>query len=304
MNPKFSVLKTLLSLLPKFPTFIEACKLILSEEASREANSKRATEAALLAFGGTPLKPDNPPTPQPPPDHTNNNNFHNNGGRGRGRGRDGDRGHGGHNGGRGGNGGLNNFNGSPAWSSPHAWGSTWGSSWHAPWTGATGPGLLSSCPPPAQAYRAYQPMMMQAPLQAPSWDTSELVQALQATSLHNNVAPSYSYVDSSPSSHMTGDQANLTSYFPSLSHNSSQIVVGNGSRLPILGTGSTHIRAPNINFPLTSVLHTPDFVSNLISVHKFTNDNWCLVEFDPFGFSVKDLISKTTILRSNSSGDL
>jgi hypothetical protein len=111
-------------------------------------------------------------------------------------------------------------------------------------------------------------------------------------------------MDSGALSHMTGNQGNLTSYFSSLSHNSSQIVIANGSRLPILGTGSTHICAPHINFLLAFMLHTPALVSNLIYVHKFTKDNWCLVEFGPFGFSVKDLISKTTILKSNSSGDL
>jgi hypothetical protein len=87
-------------------------------------------------------------------------------------------------------------------------------------------------------------------------------------------------------------------------HNSSQIVVSNGHHLPILGSGSTHLRAPNINFLLASVLHTPSLVSNLILVCKFTRDNWCFVEFDPFVFSVKDLITKTPILRSNSFGDL
>jgi hypothetical protein len=145
---------------------------------------------------------------------------------------------------------------------------------------------------------------MLAPLQAPSWDTSGLVQALQAASLQHNAASSDWYMDSGASSHMTGNQGNLTSYFPSLLHNSSQIVVGNGSRLPILGTSSIHLRAPHINFILASVLHTPSLVSNLILVRKFTKDNWCSVEFDPFVFSVKDLLSKTTILRSNSSGDL
>jgi hypothetical protein len=39
-------------------------------------------------------------------------------------------------------------------------------------------------------------------------------------------------------------------------------------------------------------------------VRKFTTDNWCSIEFDLFGFSVKDLITKTPLLRSNSSGDL
>jgi hypothetical protein len=111
-------------------------------------------------------------------------------------------------------------------------------------------------------------------------------------------------MDTSASSHMTGDQGNLTDYSSSLLHNSSQIVVGNGHHLPILGSGSTHLRAPNINFLLASVLHTPSLVSNLISVCKFTKDNWCSIEFDSFGFSMKDLITKTQILRSNSFGDL
>jgi transposase InsO family protein len=80
--------------------------------------------------------------------------------------------------------------------------------------------------------------------------------------------------------------------------------VANGSRLPILGTGYTHLQAPNINFLLVSILHTPSLVSNLISVRKFTTDNWCSIEFDPFDFSMKDLITKTPLPRSNSLGDL
>jgi hypothetical protein len=39
-------------------------------------------------------------------------------------------------------------------------------------------------------------------------------------------------------------------------------------------------------------------------VLKFTRENLCSIEFDLFGFSVKDLFPRNTILRSNSSGDL
>jgi hypothetical protein len=84
----------------------------------------------------------------------------------------------------------------------------------------------------------------------------------------------------------------------------SQIVVGNGSRLPILDTGQTHICVPPVNFLLASVLHTPTLIFNLISVQTFTCDKWCSIEFDPFGFSVKDLITMTPILRFDSSRDL
>jgi hypothetical protein len=39
-------------------------------------------------------------------------------------------------------------------------------------------------------------------------------------------------MDFGASSHMTGDQGTLTKYFPLLSLDSSQVVVGNGSSLP------------------------------------------------------------------------
>jgi hypothetical protein len=52
MDPiKFSVLKTLLPLLPKFPTFVEARELIITVETSWDADTKHATETALLPLG-------------------------------------------------------------------------------------------------------------------------------------------------------------------------------------------------------------------------------------------------------------
>jgi hypothetical protein len=94
---------------------------------------------------------------------------------------------------------------------------------------------------PAQAYQAFQSSTMSTPLLALSWDTFDLVQALEVASLQQNTTPGEWYMDSGASSHMTNDQGNMTKYFPSLSHDSSQVVVGNGSHLPILGTGFTHL---------------------------------------------------------------
>jgi hypothetical protein len=91
LNPKFSVLKTLLPLLPKFPSFVEARELVLSDEASWDADSKRASETALLAANGSTPKPDAAPPAPPASDRAPNNTFYN-GGRGRGRGRGGGRG--------------------------------------------------------------------------------------------------------------------------------------------------------------------------------------------------------------------
>jgi hypothetical protein len=45
-------------------------------------------------------------------------------------------------------------------------------------------------------------------------------------------------------------------------------------------------------------------VQSLLSIHRFTTDNWCSMEFDPFGSSVKDLTTKNVIVRADSTGPL
>jgi hypothetical protein len=58
------------------------------------------------------------------------------------------------------------------------------------------------------------------------------------------------------------------------------------------------------SFSLRNVLVVPSLVRNLLSVRQFTRDNHCTIEFDAFGFSVKDLQTRCVILRSNSSDGL
>ncbi|GKC05876.1 ribonuclease H-like domain-containing protein [Tanacetum coccineum] len=55
---------------------------------------------------------------------------------------------------------------------------------------------------------------------------------------------------------------------------------------------------------LHNVLVTPNIIKNLISVRQFTRDNNCTIEFDAFGFSVKDFLTRHILLRCDSSGDL
>lgn len=45
-------------------------------------------------------------------------------------------------------------------------------------------------------------------------------------------------------------------------------------------------------------------VKNLIFVCRFTIDNYVYVEFDPLGFSVKDIKTSTLLQRCNSIGEL
>jgi hypothetical protein len=79
------------------------------------------------------------------------------------------------------------------------------------------------------------------------------------------------------------------------------IVVGNGSSLPITSVGDSVL--PGL-FYLNNILLAPDMVQSLFSIRRFTTDNWCSMEFDPFGLSVKDLTTKNVIVRSNSTGPL
>ena len=69
--------------------------------------------------------------------------------------------------------------------------------------------------------------------------------------------------------------------------------------------GYGYISLPSSHKLLTikNVLRAPKLIKNLISVCKFIHNNMVSVEFDPFGYSVKDLVTGSIILRSNSTGD-
>jgi hypothetical protein len=57
-------------------------------------------------------------------------------------------------------------------------------------------------------------------------------------------------------------------------------------------------------FYLNDVLVAPHITHNLLFVRRFTTDNSCSIEFDPSGFSVKDLTTRTPLARCDSVGPL
>jgi hypothetical protein len=93
-------------------------------------------------------------------------------------------------------------------------------------------------------------------------------------------------MDSNTSNHTTSDVGNLISVHPPTSTDPSSVNVGNGSALSITSVGDSAL--PGL-FYFNNVLVTPDIIQNLLSVRYFTTNNWCSIEFDPFGLSVKDL---------------
>ena len=110
------------------------------------------------------------------------------------------------------------------------------------------------------------------------------------------------YMDTGATSHMTSSQGNILSYF-NLSKPDG-IIVRNGHSIPICGYGDANLPSPHPPLALKKVLHAPKLIKNLVSVRKFTTDNNVTVEFDPFGFSVKDFRTGTPIMRCESQGAL
>ncbi|KAK1440601.1 hypothetical protein QVD17_06430 [Tagetes erecta] len=131
-------------------------------------------------------------------------------------------------------------------------------------------------------------------------DYNELAKAMQQVHLASH--DSNWYMDTGASSHLTNDPGKISSSLSSSSINS--IFVGNGNSIPIKGSGHTNHPTPNRTYNLNHILLTPDIIKNLLSVRKFTIDNWTTVEFDPFGFTVKDLKTGAPLSRHNSTGDL
>lgn len=156
--------------------------------------------------------------------------------------------------------------------------------------GVLGPRLGA---PQQQAYLAGVP---QLPVQAPPppqpptdvWNHQALLAAL-ATSGVPPSGPQATewFLDTGVTSHMAANAGNFSSSLPLT--RSSPITVGNGATMPVTHMASTAIATTHSPFQLHNILVSPSLVKNLISVRSLTRDNNGTVEFDPFGFSIKDI---------------
>ncbi|GKD82044.1 ribonuclease H-like domain-containing protein, partial [Tanacetum coccineum] len=109
-------------------------------------------------------------------------------------------------------------------------------------------------------------------------------------------------MDTGTSSHLNSHSSNLSNVYNNRLYPS--VCVGDEKTIPVTNTG--HNILPMLSRPLYlhNVLATPNIIKKLISVRQFTRDNKCSVEFDEFGFSVKDFLTHHILLRCDSSGDL
>jgi hypothetical protein len=99
----------------------------------------------------------------------------------------------------------------------------------------------------------------------------------------------------------SGSSNHTTPVRPPTSIDPPSIVVGNGSALSVTSVGDSALPNP---FYLNNVFFTHGIIQNILSVRRFTTDNWCFMEFDLFDLSVKDLYTQNVITRCNSSGHL
>ncbi|GKA10330.1 hypothetical protein Tco_0689763 [Tanacetum coccineum] len=104
------------------------------------------------------------------------------------------------------------------------------------------------------------------------------------------------------SSHLADNTTILTSFSNSSMYPS--VFVGNGHSIPVTHTGHSFLHTSSKPLHLNYILVTPHIIKNLISVRQFTRDNDVSVEFDAYGFSVKDYQTGRLLLRCDSTGDL
>jgi histone deacetylase 1/2 len=80
--------------------------------------------------------------------------------------------------------------------------------------------------------------------------------------------------------------------------------VGNGAGMAISHLGHSSISTTAKDLTLKIVLYVPHISKDLLSIHKLALDNGVFIEFHPYFFLIKDLVSKRTLLRGRCRGGL
>ncbi|GKD59614.1 ribonuclease H-like domain-containing protein [Tanacetum coccineum] len=109
-------------------------------------------------------------------------------------------------------------------------------------------------------------------------------------------------MDTCASSHLNNSVTSLSTIFNTYMYPS--ISVGDDHSIPVSNMGHSILPTPLKPLHLNNVLITPHIVKNLIFVRQFVRDNNCTIEFDAFGFFVKDFMTRRVLLRCDSTGDL
>jgi hypothetical protein len=105
-------------------------------------------------------------------------------------------------------------------------------------------------------------------------------------------------VDSGASFYTTPTTNSLSHYHPPHPFHPPSVVVGNSSTLPVTSVGASVLPGP---FYLNDVLVAPQLTHPLLLVRRFTSDNHCSMEFDPWGLTIRHLPTRAVLARCDSS---
>ncbi|GJV50425.1 ribonuclease H-like domain-containing protein [Tanacetum coccineum] len=150
-----------------------------------------------------------------------------------------------------------------------------------------------------QAHQAQQSGLTGSTVSAGQATT--LPQAFTNGTLHDPTTGVWN-MDTGASSHLNNSINSVSTIFNTCMYLS--ISVGDGHSIPVTNTGHSILPTPLKSLHLNNVLITPHIVKNLIYVRQFVRDNNCTIEFDAFGFSVKDFMTRRVLLKCDSIGDL
>ncbi|GJV22662.1 ribonuclease H-like domain-containing protein [Tanacetum coccineum] len=144
----------------------------------------------------------------------------------------------------------------------------------------------------------YQQQPQPAPQAQPAQQATTLLSAFSTMTLQDSTW----HMDTCASSHLNFNASNLSTIFDKRLF--SFVHVGDGNSIPVTNTGHNIITSIHRPLHLYNVLVTPNIIKNLNYVRQFTRDNNSTIEFDAFGFSMKDFLTRHILLRCDSSGDL
>ncbi|XP_010445858.1 PREDICTED: uncharacterized protein LOC104728598 [Camelina sativa] len=132
------------------------------------------------------------------------------------------------------------------------------------------------------------------PLPAPQWRAQA---HYITTGSQANVTPWL--LDSTASHHIASDLSTLSLQTPY--NGSDNVMVGNGTGLPISHTGLVSLLSHFKPLKLQNVLCVPEMRRNLIYLNKLCKTNNVMVQLCPYYFQVKDLHTGTTLLKGKAN---
>jgi hypothetical protein len=98
------------------------------------------------------------------------------------------------------------------------------------------------------------------------------------------------HLDSGATDHIIGALNKLTVHDKYNGRDHVHTTDGNGMHISHIGHSVLH--APHSSLHLKNILHVPSASKNLLSVHRLALDNHVFLEFHPFFFLIKDMVTR------------